>query len=106
MPCLCLLNAEIAGGQGPDSIFVGAVDLNSEPQASAANTLPTEPPPNLRYYFCCCSLIVPQLLLMLLYELEDANIHKLKMWFSVISWQLYSSHILTSMNQWEIQKNT
>lgn len=38
---------------------------------------------------------------MLLYELEDANIHKLKMRFAVISWQLYSSHILTSMNQWE-----
>lgn len=33
MPCLCLVNAETAGGQGPDSIFVGAEDLNSEPQA-------------------------------------------------------------------------
>lgn len=33
MPCLYLLKVEAAGGQGPDSIFVGAGDLNSEPQA-------------------------------------------------------------------------
>lgn len=80
---------------------IGVIDLNSDPQASAASTSPTEPSPNVKYHLCCCSLIVPELLFMLLYELEDAKIHKLKMRFAVISWQLYSSHILTSMNQWE-----